>query len=74
MFDHEKSHVLHVRPIVVNHHPSRFGSRIEMLMPGKHRDAQCIALFPIYALVRDDRVTATGDYILRFFIAVPVGA
>ena len=74
MFDHEKSHVLHVRPVMVNHEARRLLSRIKVLVPGKYRNTKRVALFPINALIVDDGVPAAGNYVFRFFIAVPMGA
>ena len=74
MFDHKKAHVLHVRPVVMNHKPRCLFSRIKVLVPGKYRNAKRIAFFPINTLILDDAVAAAGNHVFRLFVAVPVGA
>ena len=74
MFDHEKAHVLHVRPVVMNQEARRLSSRIEVLVPGKYRDAKRVAFFPFNALIFDNRVAVARNHVFRLFIAVPMGA
>jgi hypothetical protein len=71
---HKKAHVLHVRPVVVNHEARRLFSCIEVLVPGKHRDTKRVALLPINALILNDRVSVAGYHVFCLFIAVPMGA
>ncbi len=74
MLHHEKTHVLHIRPVVMNHEARRLFSRIKVLVPGKYRNTKRVAFLPINALILDDAVAVAGNHVFRFFIAVPMGA
>jgi len=71
---HEKAHILHIWTIVVDQEAGRLLSRIEMLVPAKHRDAERVALFPIESLIFDDAVTLAAHYIICLLIDVAVSA
>ena len=74
MFHHKKTHVLHVRPVVVNHQARRLFSRVKVLVPGKYRDTKRVAFLPVNALIFNNGVTVARNHVLSLFIAVPMGA
>ena len=74
MLYHQKTHVLHVWPIVMNQEPSRLLSRIKVLVPAEYRDTQRVSRFPIKSLILDDAVALTGDYVISLFINVAMSA
>ena len=59
VLDDQKSHIFHVRSIVMDKKARRDFSRIEVLMPTKDRNTQRVAFLPFVPLILDEGVPFT---------------